>query len=104
MRFRHDEASVAYACATVREDASVYDRLFTYDIVIAYEAICLLAFPAEVLWIGADDCALVHLVVAPHAGAFDNACIRHDLTSVSNLDVGVDVCEWVDGYILADNG
>ncbi len=100
----HDEASVADACTALAGDAAVDYDMFADDVIVADIAICLLAFPSEILRVGAYDCTLVDFVAAAHARASDDACIGHDLAVVADLDVGVDIGESVNGDVVAEFG
>ena len=65
----HYETLVTYPCAALRGYATIYDDLLTDNIVVTYIAEGALAFPPEILGIGAHYSTLIHFVVAPHAGA-----------------------------------
>ena len=103
MALGHDEAVVADARAAAWRDAAVDYHLLADYVVVAYVAVCLIALPAEVLRVGTDDGALIHLVAGAHARAAYYAGVRHDFTAGAYLDILVDVGESVDddtvGYL-----
>ena len=104
MAFGHDEVVIAYACATFGAYAAVDDHILADGVVVADIAECGLSVPAEILRIGADDGALVNAVVLTHACARYDRGIRHYLAPVADLDVLVDICEWVNGDVGAELG
>lgn len=102
--FGQDKATVAYACAAFFGDAAVDDYLFADDIIVTYVAVCLLAFPTEVLGVGADDGSLVDFVVFAHTGAANDAGVGHNGASVADFNICVDVRKGMDGDAFADFG
>lgn len=102
--FGQDKATVAYACAAFFGDAAVDDYLFADDTIVTYVAVCLLAFPTEVLGVGADDGSLVDFVVFAHTGAANDAGVGHNGASVADFNICVDVRKGMDGDAFADFG
>lgn len=102
--FGHDEASVTDACTAFFGDTAVDDDLFADGVVVADVAVCLLAFPTEVLGVGTDDGSLVYFIVFAHTSAADDAGIGHDGASVADDNVFIDVRKGMDGDAFADFG
>ena len=104
VRVGHDPAVRVDAGASLGGYAAVDYHVFAYHAVVADVAVCVLTFPAEVLRVGADDCALIHFGVLADAGALHDGGVWHDFAAVADLDVHVDEGEWMDGDVVAEFG
>ena len=83
---------------------AVYDNVFAYAGAITYATVCLVAFPAEILRIGADNGALVNFDILSESCTAHNGSIRHNLAAVANLSVGGDIRKRMDCYVFAKFG
>ena len=91
-----DDGLPAGVCGTVD------DNVFADDVAIADDALRLLAAELKVLWQGADDSSLVHLVALAHACAATDADEGEDDAVVAYLHVVLNVNEGVYLTVVAD--
>ncbi len=99
--FRRYEAVVAYYGAARRPYASVYDYVLAYYVIVAYGTVAFVAFPAEILRVGAYYGSLIDFVVASHACAADYARVGHYLAVVAYFHIGVNERERVNCNVVA---
>ena len=91
-----DDGLAAGVCGTVD------DNVFADDVAIADDALRLLATELKVLWQGADDSSLVHLVALAHACAATDADEGEDDAVVAYLHVVLNVNEGEYLTVVAD--
>ena len=70
---------------------TVDDHVFTNDVIIAKDARRLLTTELEVLWQGANDGTLMHLVLLAHSRSAEDADEGEDDTAVAYLYIVFDI-------------
>ena len=100
----HEHVVVAQDGLSAGVGGTVDDHVLPDDVVVADDALRLLATEVEVLGQGADDASLVHLVVAAHAGAVEDADEGEDDAVVADDHVVLDVDEREYLAVVADAG
>ena len=95
VRALHQEVVIADNGLSTGVGGAVYNHIFTENIVVADDKMGFLASVAKVLWLSSKHRTLVYLVVIAHPRAIEYADKWKDHAVVSNLDVVLDVSEWV---------
>ena len=72
--------------------------------IVANHTGSILAFPTEILRIGADDSTLIYFNAFSESSTTDNRGVWLDLTSVTDNSTGIYVCERMNCYVLAEPG
>jgi len=89
----HQDILIAQNGLTASVGGAVDDHVLANDVMVANDALRLLATEVEVLWQCADDSTLVHLVMTAHARAVEDTHKGEDDTVVTNHHVVLDIHE-----------
>ena len=98
----HEHVLVADDGLAAGMGGTVDDDVLADDVAVADDALRLLAAELKVLWQGADDGTLVHLVALAHACAATDADEGEDDAAVAYLNVVLDIHEGEYLTVVAD--
>ena len=101
VRFSHYEDVAADACSRAVVNATVDDGVLAYAAAVTDDNKRRVAFPAQVLWFGADNGTVVNFAIVANASAVEDTHKWVDGAIVANLDILADEREWVDGYVFS---
>ena len=100
----HEEIVVADDGLPTGVGGAVDDDVLANDVIVADDELGLLTTEVEVLRQGSDDGSLVHLVVAAHAGAVEDAHEGEDDAVVADDDIVFNIDEGEYLTVVADLG
>ena len=98
----HEHVVVADDGLTATVGSAIDDHVLADDIVVADDALRLLAAELEVLRQSADDATLMHLVVTAHARTIHNRDEGEDDAVIANHHVVLDIDEGEYLTVVAD--
>ena len=104
MSLCHNKRAFADASSALGCDSAVDNHSLANLAVVSDIAESVLAVPAEILWLGADDSTLIHFDILTHAGAAKDARVGHYLTIVPYFDILVDIGKRMNCYVVAQFG
>ena len=98
----HEEVAVADDGFAAFMRGTVNDYVLTNDVIVADDELTLFAAEIEILWQCAQDCTLMHLVVAAHLRAVEDTREWKKHTVVANYYVVFNIHERKYLAVVAD--